>query len=335
MLTCLTIIVICKVTLGSIFNSCNVWNSASLGADKLVCRSKTQDDLYQLFIASKFLPIPSIQPADKQHLVKSCRNVWKSTTLAGWSAEILLNEDAGTCFGFLQRAAQSAQMSQLHSSPAYLDLRLVGQFFVSFVPAMRVLSFSVRTFSLSYPTMRILSFLRPLSLLASTALWVALSFTSFNFSAFKNGLLLDALKHWYPKTLLVKKKKLSSDFSLPCCVCARFLWEADDGEEGVDEEVQDGGGHHLLHRLLHTVRSCCQVEQNHDELFSVDTKYFSLKILSEERCAPLSMRRSARRSRFQGGDILDHVFMFFYFFWHQIFFTFLIFGSKVETYSRG
>ena len=64
---------------------------------------------------------------------------------AGNVQQKFLNEDDGTCFGFLR--AQSSQMSP--STPAYLELRLARQFLVSFVRAMRVLSLAVRTFSFS------------------------------------------------------------------------------------------------------------------------------------------------------------------------------------------
>ena len=63
---------------------------------------------------------------------------------AGNVQQKFLNEDDGTCFGFLR--AQSSQMSP--STPAYLELRLARQFLVSFVRAMRVLSLAVRTFTL-------------------------------------------------------------------------------------------------------------------------------------------------------------------------------------------
>ena len=63
---------------------------------------------------------------------------------AGNVQQKFLNEDDGTCFGFLR--AQSSQMSP--STPAYLELRLARQFLVSFVRAMRVLSLAVRTFTI-------------------------------------------------------------------------------------------------------------------------------------------------------------------------------------------
>ena len=49
-------------------------------------------------------------------------------------------------------------------------------------------------------------------------------------------------------------EKLFSDSALPCCLCAWFFWEAAGEEEGGVEELQDGGAHQLLHRVLHTMR---------------------------------------------------------------------------------
>ena len=96
-------------------------------------------------------------------------------------------------------------------------------------------------------------------------------------------------------------KKLSSDFPLSCCLCAQFFWEAAGDEEGVVEELQNGGAHHLLHRVLHTVRRCCQVEKNMARGWKkCDTKYLPIVNFVSEKFAPPSMRRSARTSRFQG-----------------------------------
>jgi len=136
---------------------------------------------------------------------------------------------------------------------------------------MRVLSLPVRTFTL--PHFHIFScYEDPFTLLKST-LPSCINYSLGNFIylwfvGFKPtfcGRTHNQVKigPWDISVRLISPKnmvgeKLFSDSALPCCLCTRLFWEAAGQEKGGVEELQDRGAHQLFHRVLHTMRWCCQ-----------------------------------------------------------------------------
>ena len=151
-------------------------------------------DLISFFIAFTFLLLPLIQHtflffntniiwrcSEKYVRSVPCKYVlFESKPMARWSAEILLNEDDRTGFGFLQL---NTKWPNVTHHPCLFRAWSSRPVFCVFCSRDE----GPITLRKNFPAMRILSlYLKTISLLASTALWV-ISFTSFNFLSSQSG----------------------------------------------------------------------------------------------------------------------------------------------------